>query len=166
MSELILVKLRGLDKIRTEILASIDIYLNFTAHTTSLRMLAHEVDEFLDGIVVWACSNIKHQTVLWLQVLADTLEEPLMRVDFTIVSVLDAEHEVDTSTTQVVSLDAKVPSCDLKAVQNIAGNLFRVNTLVHDITHIAHLEFFFTIELHETFLEEDFLIKEAFFTSQ
>ena len=88
-----------------------------------------------------------------------------MRVDFTIVSVFDAEHEVDTSTAQVVRLDAKVPSCDLKAVQNIAGNLFRVNTFVHDITQVTHLEVFVTIELHETFLEEYFLIEKTFFTS-
>ena len=89
-----------------------------------------------------------------------------MRVDFTIVSVLDAEHEVDTSTAQVVSLNAKVPSCNLKAVQNIAGNLFGVNTFVHDITQVAHLEVFVTIQFHEAFLEEYFLIKKAFFTSQ
>lgn len=129
-------------------------------------MLTHEVDELLDGVIIRASTNIKHQAVFGLQVLADALEEPLVRVDLTIISVLDAEHEIDSTTSQVVSLDTEVPSRDLETVQKIAGNLIRINALVHDITHVAHLKVLVTIQLHETFLEEDFFIEEAFLASQ
>lgn len=58
MTQLVFVELGGLDYIRAEILFLIDGNLNFTANTTSLWVSSHEVDELLNGVVIWACSNV------------------------------------------------------------------------------------------------------------
>ena len=93
--QFVLVKLSNLHHITggTCILTDIDLY--FTADTTCLWMLPHTFEELLKGISIWACSNVEHQCELWLQVLADSLEEPLVRVNLAIIPLFHAEHEID-----------------------------------------------------------------------
>ena len=166
MTKLVFVELRRLHKVRTERFRIVNSNLDFATNTTSLWMRSHEIDKLLDGVVIWTRANIEHETILGFQVLADSLEEPLVGVDLTIVPVLDTEHEVDATTTEVVSLDTEVPRRDLETMQNIAWNVIDFDTLIHDITHVHHLEFFITIEIHKAFLEEDFLIEETFLTGE
>ena len=47
--------------------------------------------------MIWARSNVQHQGEFRLEILAQGEEEPLVRVDFSIVSLLDAETEVDSA---------------------------------------------------------------------
>lgn len=69
--------------------------------------------ELEQGVLVSTSSNIKHKTELWLKVFANTLEEPTMRVDLTIVTVLYAEANVHASSLQIVFVEAHIPCCDL-----------------------------------------------------
>ena len=166
MTQLVFVELGGLDYIRAEILFLIDGDLDFTTDATSLRVSSHEVDELLNGVVIRACSNVKKQAVFWLQVFADTLEEPLVGVDFSIISVLDAEHKVDTTAFKVVLSETKVPRGDLEAMKHVGWHLVLGDAFVHYVAHITHLEFLITVQLHKSLLKQHFFIEEAFITSQ
>jgi len=88
-----------------------------------------------------------------------------VRVDFSVISLLYAEHEVDTATAQDIRLDTKIPSRNLEAMENVCGNFIERYIFIHDITHIFHLKLVVTVRLHEALLKEYFLIKEAFITS-
>ena len=97
--------------------------------------------QFEQGILVWSCSNIEHQAQFRLQVLANALKEPPMGVNFSIVSMLDAEANVDTSSLQHVVIETYIPSSDLKDMQKIAGHVLVVDLLVHDFSERLHFEF-------------------------
>ena len=141
-----------------------DINLNFSTNTTGLRVSAHEVVQLHKSIVVWARSNVEHHTVLRLQELADALEEPLVRVDLSIVSLLDTEHEIDSSAAQYGIIDSEVPRRSLEAMENVGWDLFVFNVLFHHITHLLHGEFSLSVRFHETFLEQNLFIEQAFLT--
>lgn len=129
-------------------------------------MSSHEVDELLNGVVIRACSNVKKQAVFWLQVFADTLEEPLVGIDLSIISMLHAEHKVDTTSFEIVLSEAEVPRSDLEAVEHISRDFFLRDAFVHYITQITHLEFLIAVQLHKALLEKHFLVKEAFIAGQ
>ena len=166
MTQLVFVELGGLDYIRAEILFLIDGNLNFTANTTSLWVSSHEVDELLNGVVIWACSNVQKQAVFWLQVFADTLEEPLVGIDLSIISMLDAEHKVDTTAFKKVLRETKVPRRNLEAMKHVGWDLVLRDAFVHYVTHITHLEFLVAVQLHKALLEKHFFIEETFIASQ
>jgi hypothetical protein len=109
----------------------------------------HVLVELVNGIVVRPCSNIKHETKLWFQVLTNSLEEPLVTINLTVISVLNGEHEVDPSCLKVVLLQTEVPSTNLKHMDNVARYL---STLVHQVSHIHELIFTISVLGHETFL--------------
>ena len=62
-------------------------------------MFAHEIVEFLNSIFVRSRSNVEQKGELRLEILADTLEEPTMGVDLAVITLLDAEHKVDSATS-------------------------------------------------------------------
>ena len=51
-------------------------------------------------------------------------------------------------------------------MQNVTWHLFDIHTLVHDVAHVDHFEFFVTVKFHEALLEEDLLVKETFLAGQ
>ena len=69
-------------------------------------MVTHVIVQLLDGIRIGSCSDIEQEAVLRLEEFAHGLEEPLVRVDLTIITVFDAEHDVHTPALQVVFLEA------------------------------------------------------------
>jgi hypothetical protein len=52
------------------------------------------------GVIISPRSNIEHHGELWLEVLANALEEPLVTVDFTVVVMLNGKDEIYSPTTQ------------------------------------------------------------------
>jgi hypothetical protein len=52
------------------------------------------------GVIISPRSDIEHHGELWLEVLANALEEPLMTIDFTVIVMLNGKDEIDSSTTQ------------------------------------------------------------------
>ena len=121
------------------------VYLNFTADSTSLWVRSHKVDELLNRVVIRTRSNVKQQAVLRLQILADTLEEPLVGIDLTVVSMLDTEHKVDAAAAKKVLIKTEVPRSDLEAMKHIGWNLIRIDTIVHNVSHVSHLEILIAI---------------------
>ena len=110
------------------------------------------------SIIISLCSYVKHKHHFRFQILANSLEEPFVRVDLTIVTLLDAEHEVDAATLENLLLNAEVPGCDLEAMKQIGRNLVLGDFLVHDVTHLLHLKLVVFAKLHEALLEQLLLI--------
>ena len=79
--------------------------------------------------------------------------------------MLDAEHKVDSAVLQDGVFDPKIPRCALEAMQNIARNIFVRNVFMHDVAQVFHLEIAFAVHLHQSFLEENFLVKKSFLSS-
>ena len=73
--------------------------------------------QFLDGVGFRSRTNVQHQGELRFDVLANSLEKLPMRINFAIVSVFDAKHEIDASAFEDIIFDAKIPRGHLKAVQ-------------------------------------------------
>ena len=166
MTQLVLVILSGLHTPRRKALVFLNVDLDLTADTSRLIVILHEVVELLKGVVVRPRSNVEHERVLGLQVLAGALEEPLVGVDLSIVALLDAEHEVDSATLQNLVLDTEVPRRALETMQEVRWDVGFWHALVHYVTHLLHLEIAIAVRIHEPLLEEHLLVKEAFVASQ
>ena len=119
MTQLVLEELGRLDQIlgSTTISVALKVDLNLTTTASTVLIGLHMYIEFHDRIFVCLCPNVKHKAQLWLQVLADSLKEPLVRIDFAIVSVFDSEANVDTSTFEDVIVKTYIPCCHLPDVQ-------------------------------------------------
>ena len=98
MTELVLIELGSLNH-KGWVLILLDVNLDLTANTSSLGVFAHEIVEFLNSIFVRSRSNVEQKGELRLEILADTLEEPTMGVDLAVITLLDAEHKVDSATS-------------------------------------------------------------------
>ena len=91
--------------------------------------------------MVGASSNIKHKAHLRLEILADSLEEPLVRIDFTIVTVLYTEAKMDTPSFEHVLAKTHIPSRHLEDMQKVVRDILIGDTLVHDIPQGLHFKF-------------------------
>ena len=85
-----------------------------------------------------------------------------MRVNFSIVALLDAEHEVDPPSLKNLVGDAEIPRRALEAVKYVARVLFKGHVLVHDIPHVLHFKVAVPVRVHKALLEKNLLVKEAF----
>lgn len=119
MTQFVLVELGGLNHVGVKARFLCNVDLDLSADTTCLGVGPHEVVKLLQRIGVWTRADVKHEGKLRLDVLADALEEPLVRVDLAVVAVLDAEHEVDAAPLQDVLLNPEVPRRHLEAVQQV-----------------------------------------------
>ena len=90
------------------------------------------------GIIVTPSTNIEHQTELRLQILAYPLEKPLMRVDLTIISMLNSKANVYSTTFQYVISETNIPGSHLKHVQQILWHIFVGNTWIHNVSEREH----------------------------
>ncbi len=129
-------------------------------------MLAHKIVQLLNGVFIWSRSNIEQESELGLKILADTLEEPTMGVDLTVVTLLDAEHKIDSATSEHILLNTEVPCRNLETMQDVGWNVTFFDLWVHDILHLLHLKIVVTIDIHKAFLKENLLVEESFVSSQ
>ena len=124
-----------------------------------MRIGLHGCIELEQRVVIGPCSDIKHEAVFWPQVLADSLEKPLMRVDFTIVAMLYPEAYVYSAAFQVVFGQAKVPCSHLKDMEQVAWHVIVFDILAHDIPQWPHFKTALAfVPLHKAFLLQDALI--------
>ena len=85
-----------------------------------------------------------------------------MRIDLSIVPVLDTESKVDPSTFENILIDSKIPCRHLETMEDISRNLIFWYTFMHNILEVPHLPYTFTVLLHKSFLEQHLLIEEMF----
>ena len=126
-------------------------------------MVDHVIVKALKGIIIRSCTDVEQEAVLWFEILADGLEEPFVRIDLAIISLLHTEHEVYAMAPELLIFNAKVPCCHLKAVQDVTGDLFFWHFFIHNVFHLFHCVILVLVYIHEAFLKENLLVKEAFF---
>jgi len=123
----------------------------------------HVLVELSDCVIVRPGSNVQHESVVWLEVLADSLEEPLVRVDLAIVPLLDRHNEVDPPSFKGVRGQAEVPGAHLEHVKDVLGHI--LDALVHELVHFFHLPVAFSVLGHEAFLLEHLDVKHLVLSS-
>ena len=155
MTQLVFKELGRLNNIGTDStlnLAKIDFNLTTTASAELISL--HVRVKFHDCIFVSLCSNIEHHAQFRLQILAYSLEEPLVRVDLSVVTVLNAEADMDTTSFENVVVKSYIPSCHLPDMEQVLRNVFGFHFLIHYIFYVSELKLPFTIFLHEAFVHE------------
>ena len=152
MTHLVFKELGGLNKIASNALGTISlvsasativisirqINFNFSATATTVFVVLHVVVQFDKGVVVTSRSNIKHQTQLRLQILANALEKPFMRVNFTVVPVLDTETNMDAPSFEHIVTETYVPGGHLEDMQEIVRHVFIFYIFIHNVSQWAH----------------------------
>lgn len=71
-------------------------------------------------------TNIKHKTLFRFKIFTYTLEEPSMRIDLSIISLLNRKDKVQSPTFKHIILQAKVPSLNLKHMDDIQRDLLDI----------------------------------------
>ena len=119
MTQFVLIELCSFDKVllTEEFPFWVDFYFNLTADSTCSWIVEHVLIQLLKGVFIRSCTNIQHHGELRLDVLTDGKEEPLMGVDFTIISLLNTEHEIDTTALEELCIDTEVPCRHLENMQ-------------------------------------------------
>ena len=145
---------------------SLNIYLDFSTYSSCLLVSNHILIQFLDCIVVWSSTNIKEEAKFRLQEFTNTLKEPFVRINFSVISLFYAEHKVDSASFEHILGESKVPSCDLEAVQGVRRNFRRIYALYHDVTHVFHFPIAISICGHEPFLKENLFIQKFLLPSK
>jgi hypothetical protein len=164
MTEFILKKLGYFDEVRhIDSFLSGKVNLDFSTATSTIFIVQHIFEKFGNCVVVWSCSNIKHQSEFWLDVFANTLEEPFMTVDFSVISLLHRKDEINSSSLQRFVVESKVPSANLKQMQDIFWNSLYI--LVINFVHRLHSQLLVSILSHESFLNQQVNIKKLFLCS-
>ena len=122
VAEFVLVELRGLYQITFSIIHEVrlrHVDFNFAATTPAPFVVLHLLVELEKSVRFWSGSNVEHEAEFGLDILADALEEPLVRVDFSVVPMFDGEHEIYPAGFQNVGVEAEVPRSHLEDVQNV-----------------------------------------------
>ena len=90
-----------------------------------------------------------------------------MRVDFTIVTVLDTEANMNAPSLEHVVIETDVPGCHLEHMQQVLGNVLVLDRLIHDVTKGSHFILaILGVSLHEALCLQDALVEEAFVARQ
>jgi hypothetical protein len=162
VTELVFVKLSGSDHVLGSRLVLVQIDLNLTATSTTSVVANHVFVEFGDGIVISSSTDIKHERVLWLKILADTLEKPFVTVDLTVVSLFKAKHEINSSSLELFLLKAEIPGAHLEQMKAVLWKRISGKVFVHELIHGLHFPLA-TLFFHVAVLSEIALIKELMF---
>ncbi len=86
-----------------------------------------------------------------------------MRVNFSIVTMLDAKADMYTTSLEHIFCQTDIPSCDLKNMKQIGWQVFIFNRFIHKVSDGPHLESsFLAVSLSEALLLKDALIVETF----
>ena len=118
------------------------------------------------SIVVHLSSNIEHEAQLWFEIFAQSLEEPFVRIDFAIISMLNGEHYVHSTAFQNIILKADIPSSHLENVKNIFWMIFFRNIIIHNILERPHFVHVLIILRHKFLRDQQIFIKKAFISSE
>ena len=158
MTQFIFIELGTSNKVRAIIIKVLKVDFNFTTAPSAHLVHFHIFVKLKNSIIFCLGTNIKHETVFRFQILAYTLEEPLMTVNFTIIPLFQAKYKVNSSAAQVVMLQIEVPSTNLKEMQGILWHLFIWDVGVHKLSHCLHLPVTLSILLHiALFLKNSFV---------
>ena len=111
----------------------LQVNLDFTAAASAIFIGFHVCIKFEEGIFVHLRSDIEHEAEFGLQVLADRLEEPFVRVDLTVVAVLDSEHNVHSATFEDILIKSQIPRRHLPHMQNVLRDLIFRHGFLHDV---------------------------------
>ena len=143
------------------------IYFNFSANTAATIIHLHVFIKLCDSIVISSGTDVKHECIFRLKVLADALEEPLMRVNLTIVTLLQSKNEIDSSTVKLVSVfEAKVPSAYLEQMEHVCRDVFSLDIVLHQLLHSLHSPFSLSFLNHVSFSFQEIFIKEFVFSGK
>ena len=138
MTEFVFVKLGCSDHVFGGRLVLGQVDFNLTAASSTRGVSNHVFVEFGDGIIISSGTDIKHESVLGLEILADTLEEPFVTVDFTIISLFKAKHEVDSSSFKPILLETEVPGANLEQMEAVLWERIPRKVIVHQLIHGFH----------------------------
>ena len=139
------------------------IYLDLTTASSTILILKHVFIELRNGIFVGSRTNIKHERILGLQILTDSLEEPLVTINFTIIPLFDSKNKVDSPTFEGFIIETEVPGANLEKMEDVLW--YVLDLLVHQLIHGLHLPFSFSVLLHETLLFKNLNIEKLVFGS-
>lgn len=113
------------------------------------------------GVVTWSSSNIELLDIDWVKIFCNTLEKPFVTIDLSIVVVLQSEHEVDLSASEVVViLDSEIFSDCSESMEQVLWIVFK--SWFHNILNGLHfiLSSLFVISC-ETLLFEQIQIENS-----
>ncbi len=109
MAQLILVELRSLNKIgRVAHLHVVEVNFDLTAAASSARVVQHVLVQFYQRVVGRLCADVKHHHLFRFNELANTLEEPLVRVYLAVITMFDAKNKVYPVRFQDVELEPEI----------------------------------------------------------
>ena len=86
--------------------------------------------ELGDCVVIGSGTNIKHEGVLWLDIFADSLEEPLVTVNLTIISLLESKDEVDSSVLEIFKNGTFINGPSVKKFQSDLESYLNVKHVI------------------------------------
>ena len=85
-----------------------------------------------------------------------------MRVDLSIVPMLDTEGEINPPALQNILINTKIPCRHLEAMKDVIWDLILWYTFMHDIFEVSHFPVTITVLLHKAFLEKHLFVEEMF----
>ena len=114
-----------------------------------------------NGVRLGFRADVVQQAEVCFEKFVDALEEPAMRVDLSLVTLFNRKEKVHPPLVQILLLQPEVPRRHLENVQQVLGQVFRWNAVVHNVVHGLHLVVAISILFHEASAHELLLIKEA-----
>ena len=130
MTVLILVVLSNVDEVViTEVALSLHVDLELTSAAADAGVGDHVLVESSQGVLIRPRSNVEQDRVLGVQVLGDSVEVPVVRVNLALVLLLDSEHEVDLPVIRVRKV--KITGVDLEKMEEVTG-------IAVDLAHVLH----------------------------
>ena len=81
-----------------------------------------------------------------------------MTIDFSIIPLFKSKYEIDSAPFKGLFIKSKVPSADLKQMQDVLRYFFDV--FIHDVAHLFHFPNIIAIFVHEASLFEHLNVEE------
>jgi hypothetical protein len=106
--------------------------LDFAATASAVLIQVHVSDKLFKRKISRSRAAVEDETQLRFQQFAKPLEEPFVRIYFTIIPLLYSKNKVySVSYQNFIVLEPKVTGSRLKAMQNILGRFFCI--LIHAV---------------------------------
>ena len=135
-----------------------EVDLDLAAAAPAVLGLGHVVVELVDGVGRGSRPDVEHETVLGVEVLADSLEEPAVAVDLAVVSLFEAEDEVDPHAVGRVA-QSEVPRLELEEVHDVV-ELGELLVVLHQFAQLPHPLYLWIlgIPFHVVLIVEELLL--------
>lgn len=88
-----------------------------------------------------------------------------MRVNFSVISVLNSEDKTDSFALDGNIIKTKITRRHLETVEQVPRRFVSL-CVVHTIFEVSHFEFTILVHGHESLFNKDRLIKELFFSRE